>query len=86
MWTKITQLLDVLRQIAQAHEVPVGQVAINWSLKHPYMTAALVGVRTPEQAAQNAADIKQILSVSAVTVKKNAGLFGFSFGQRSISP
>ncbi|MBC8528629.1 aldo/keto reductase [Christensenellaceae bacterium NSJ-44] len=55
MWTKITQLLDVLRQIAQAHEVPVGQVAINWSLKHPYMTAALVGVRTPEQAAQNAA-------------------------------
>ena len=55
MWSKIQQLLVVLREIAEAHNVPVGQVAINWTAQHPLVSSALVGARTAAQAEQNAA-------------------------------
>jgi aryl-alcohol dehydrogenase-like predicted oxidoreductase len=43
------QLVEVLRQIGQAHECSPGEVAIAWTLRHPAVTAAIVGGRNPKQ-------------------------------------
>jgi aryl-alcohol dehydrogenase-like predicted oxidoreductase len=39
----------LLREIGSRHGRSAGEVAIAWALKHPAVTAAIVGVRTPEQ-------------------------------------
>jgi aryl-alcohol dehydrogenase-like predicted oxidoreductase len=54
-WPKTVAMVEVLKQIAAEHSRPTVQAAINWVLKQPGVTVALVGVRTPEQAAMNAA-------------------------------
>jgi len=41
--------LDVMRGIADAHEVPVAHVALAWLLAQPTVTAPIVGTRTVEQ-------------------------------------
>ena len=46
--------LPFLEEIAQAHGRPTVQAAINWVLKQPGITVALVGAKTPEQAVMNA--------------------------------
>jgi len=43
-----------LRPIAEAHDATVAQVVINWTMHRPGITCALVGVRRPEQAEDNA--------------------------------
>lgn len=42
-------LVEVLRAIGQEHGVEPGVVAIAWTLRHPAITAAIVGARRPEQ-------------------------------------
>jgi aryl-alcohol dehydrogenase-like predicted oxidoreductase len=42
-------LVEVLRQIGATHEVEPGVVAIAWTLRHPAITAAIVGARRPDQ-------------------------------------
>ena len=54
VWSKVQQLLDVLREIASARDVPVPQVAINWAAQQPGITSALVGAKTVAQAKSNA--------------------------------
>lgn len=39
--------------IADGHNVPVGQVALNWSTQKEYVGTALVGVRSIEHADEN---------------------------------
>ena len=53
-WAYTRAMLDVLEEIAQAHGRPTVQAAINWVLKQPGITVALVGAKTPEQAVMNA--------------------------------
>lgn len=53
-WPKTAAMVDVLKQIGEERGRPTVQVAINWVLKQPGVTVALVGVRTPEQAVMNA--------------------------------
>jgi aryl-alcohol dehydrogenase-like predicted oxidoreductase len=43
------QLVDVLRSIGKPHGRTPGEVAIAWTLRHPAVTAAIVGLRRPEQ-------------------------------------
>jgi aryl-alcohol dehydrogenase-like predicted oxidoreductase len=43
------QLVEVLRAIAARHGATPGQVAIAWTLRHPAVTAAIVGARKPGQ-------------------------------------
>jgi aryl-alcohol dehydrogenase-like predicted oxidoreductase len=43
------QLVEVLRTIAARHGATPGQVAIAWTLRHPAVTAAIVGARKPGQ-------------------------------------
>lgn len=43
------RLVELLRGIAQQHEVEPGVVAIAWALHHPAITAAIVGARSVRQ-------------------------------------
>jgi aryl-alcohol dehydrogenase-like predicted oxidoreductase len=43
------RLACLLREIGGRHGRSAGEVAIAWTLKHPAVTAAIVGVRTPQQ-------------------------------------
>lgn len=49
------KLLSFLDEIAAAHNVPVAQVAINWSAQKSYVTSSLCGVRNEEEARVNCA-------------------------------
>lgn len=44
--------VDALRPIAKRHGGTVGHLAVAWTLRHPAVTAAIVGARTVAQAEQ----------------------------------
>ncbi|MBA3924412.1 MAG: aldo/keto reductase, partial [Nostocaceae cyanobacterium] len=43
------ELVELLRQIGQRHGRSAGEVAIAWTLRHPAITAAIVGGRSAKQ-------------------------------------
>jgi aryl-alcohol dehydrogenase-like predicted oxidoreductase len=43
------ELVDLLRQIGERHGQAPGEVALAWVLSNPGVTAAIVGLRKPEQ-------------------------------------
>jgi aryl-alcohol dehydrogenase-like predicted oxidoreductase len=43
------ELVELLRAIGAAHGRSPGEVAIAWTLANPAITAAIVGLRNPEQ-------------------------------------
>ncbi len=43
------RLVERLREIGQRHDCFPGAVAVGWTLRHPAVTAAIVGARKPEQ-------------------------------------
>jgi aryl-alcohol dehydrogenase-like predicted oxidoreductase len=80
-WTKVQNVLDVLRAIADERSVPVAHVAINWSVAQRGITTALVGAKNPQQARSNAAagewslseeEIQRIESAYADNLAKTA--------------
>ncbi|MGA8111151.1 MAG: aldo/keto reductase, partial [Acidobacteriaceae bacterium] len=42
-------LAEKLKEIGQRHGVQAGVVAVAWTLRHPAITAAIVGARRPDQ-------------------------------------
>jgi aryl-alcohol dehydrogenase-like predicted oxidoreductase len=44
------QLAELMRRIGERHGRSAGEVAIAWTLRHPAVTAAIVGMRSAEQA------------------------------------
>ncbi|MDA1258878.1 MAG: aldo/keto reductase [Chloroflexi bacterium] len=46
-------ILDVLHDVAAAHEKTVAQTAINWVLSHPEVSVAITGGDTPEHMDDN---------------------------------
>ncbi|NLF30313.1 MAG: aldo/keto reductase [Planctomycetes bacterium] len=51
---RVNAFLDEIRPVAEAHDVTLAQLAINWTIHRPGITAALVGSRNARQAAENA--------------------------------
>jgi aryl-alcohol dehydrogenase-like predicted oxidoreductase len=47
------QVIDVLREVAQARGATVAQVALAWLLHQPQVTSVIVGAKRPEQLADN---------------------------------
>jgi aryl-alcohol dehydrogenase-like predicted oxidoreductase len=43
------RLVELLREIGRLHDVSPGVVAVAWTLRHPAITAAIVGGRSAEQ-------------------------------------
>jgi aryl-alcohol dehydrogenase-like predicted oxidoreductase len=54
MRTKVLAALESIRPIADKHKASFAQLAINWTIHEPGITAALVGARNAEQATHNA--------------------------------
>lgn len=52
-FSRIMELLKTMDKIAEAHNKPVAQVAINWSTQKEYVGTALVGVRNAKEAQEN---------------------------------
>ena len=48
--TRNLALADLMKAIGERHGVSAGVVAIAWALRHPAVTAAIVGMRSAEQA------------------------------------
>ena len=47
--TRNLELAEFVKKIAARHGKSAGEVAIAWTLRHPAVTAAIVGFRSPEQ-------------------------------------
>jgi len=47
--TRNLALADLMKQIGARHGRTAGEVAIAWTLRHPAVTAAIVGMRSPQQ-------------------------------------
>ena len=47
--TRNLKLAELLRAIGQRHGRTPGEVAIAWTLRHPAVTAAIVGMRSAKQ-------------------------------------
>lgn len=45
------ELAELMKKIGARHNRSAGEVAIAWTLRHPAVTAAIVGFRSPEQVA-----------------------------------
>jgi aryl-alcohol dehydrogenase-like predicted oxidoreductase len=45
------ELAELMKKIGTRHNRSAGEVAIAWTLRHPAVTAAIVGFRSPEQVA-----------------------------------
>jgi aryl-alcohol dehydrogenase-like predicted oxidoreductase len=47
--SKNLKLVEILREIGERHGRTPGEAAIAWTLRHPAVTAAIVGMRSPQQ-------------------------------------
>ena len=47
--TRNLELVNILRTVGARHGRAPGEVAIAWALRHPAVTAAIVGMRSPKQ-------------------------------------
>jgi len=52
---RVNGMLDQMHEVAQKHELTIGQLVIAWTIAQPGLTHALVGARDTAQAAENAA-------------------------------
>jgi len=46
-------LVDLMREMADARDVSVARVALSWLLHQPVVTSVIIGAKTPEQLADN---------------------------------
>lgn len=51
---KVDALLEIVRSVGEGKGITIAQTVIAWTLEQPGCSHALVGARTPEQAAANA--------------------------------
>lgn len=58
--TKNLRLADIMKQMAERHGCTAGEIAIAWTLRNPAVTAAIVGMRSPQQVegVVHAADVQ----------------------------
>jgi aryl-alcohol dehydrogenase-like predicted oxidoreductase len=59
-------LVELLRKIGQRHGRTPGEAAIAWTLKNPAVTAAIVGIRRPDQVSGIAGALEFRLSAAEI--------------------
>ena len=64
-------VVDAMRPIAEAHGVPVAQVALAWLLAQPQVTSVIVGAKRIEQLADNLAAVDVRLSADELATLDN---------------
>jgi len=58
------RLVEQLRAIGQRHDCFPGAAAVAWTLRHPAVTAAIVGARKPEQ-------IDEVVAAAAIRLTQS---------------
>lgn len=71
-FSKVMKLLAVLDQIAAKRNVPVAQVAINWTTQHEFINTSLTGVRNAQEAIENTAAMAWSLDPEEIAVINQA--------------
>ena len=61
---RVLDALETIRPIADAHAATLGQLVINWTIREPGVTSAIVGARNAAQAKENAGALAFALSDS----------------------
>jgi len=59
---RVTELLDKMKSVADAHQATVSQVVINWTTRQPAMDCVLVGARNEQQVIDNIQSLSFVLS------------------------
>ena len=59
---RTSKSIEVMRAIAQGHDVSIARVALAWLLHQPVVTSVIVGAKRPEQLADNIAATSLALS------------------------
>lgn len=59
--------LDIMREIASGHGVPVAQIALAWQLTKPSVTSPIIGARTVQQLEQVAGATDVTLAAEEIT-------------------
>lgn len=89
--TKASEIITVLKHIANRYEVSISRVALAWLLTRPAVTSVIVGARTETQLVQNlgavdldleAEDIVQLDAVSAEPIRYPAWMSTFDLVRR----
>ena len=65
-FSNIMELMKCLDKIAAKHNVPVAQVAINWSTQQDYVDTALIGIGSLDQGLENARTFEWSLSTEEI--------------------
>jgi aryl-alcohol dehydrogenase-like predicted oxidoreductase len=75
-------ILDAVREVAERHGRPMGQIAIAWLLTRPAVGAVLLGARTVDQLRDNlaAADIDLAADAAELTRVSAPGLPPYPYG------
>jgi aryl-alcohol dehydrogenase-like predicted oxidoreductase len=66
-WQKAQDLLDQLRKLSAELGCTVAQLVTAWSLRHPNVSVALVGAKTPVQIEESAKAMNLILDDDVIT-------------------
>jgi aryl-alcohol dehydrogenase-like predicted oxidoreductase len=69
---RIGDCLAKLKPIAEAHRASLSQIVIQWTVRQPGITAALVGARNAEQAINNAGGMNVKLSAEELAAIRAA--------------
>ena len=72
-FSKAQKLLKSLDKIAEARNVPVAQVAVNWITVHPLVDTALMGVRNKHEADENCAATAWELTAEEIAALERGG-------------
>jgi aryl-alcohol dehydrogenase-like predicted oxidoreductase len=89
--TRAANSIDVMRDIARAHDVSIARVALAWLLHQPQVTSVIIGAKRPEQLADNIAatqvklsadDLQKINAVSDLPKEYPGWMFEFQGNYR----
>lgn len=61
---KAFDALDIAREIAKTHDVPIAQIALAWMLAKPSITSPIIGARTVDQ-------LKEVVGATEVTLTED---------------
>ncbi|MDZ4819862.1 MAG: aldo/keto reductase [Planctomycetota bacterium] len=64
---RLWNVLDVLRPIAEGHNVSCARVALAWLLAKPFVTSVIIGAKRPDQLQDNLAASDLVLSAEEVS-------------------
>lgn len=68
MFSKVMKVVELMDDISAAHDdVPLSQIALNWSTQKEFITAGIVGSQTRENVEENAAAFDWMLSEAELT-------------------